>query len=767
MKYLKYITPLLFPVVAHGQQITDADYLGKFDGLFAPVKINSQPQLLHMSGMVLIDKLENQGYYGTVVGVKHNAYGAINNAGKIIAPFQFDEVKLLDEKDEYIPRKNYCFVVTKLNGKYGAVDTLGNVLCPQEYDEIDRLNPRVMKVRKGDHWGWADIKTGKLLQEPVYDEVDDSYVTAFVKITKNGKQGLAKDDGTVVVAPEYNGFQYLGYDDYSFFGYAIGDKVGIMSGNGRKVTPAIYTIITRGPIPGTFAVALDGKIGFTDAAGTTLVVPQYTAARPYGDAVLIKKAKVGVLDKHFKEIVPTIYDEIQVYSESGQFLTESVAFESLWAKMGPPAFFIARKGVLYNVYDSTGKKVLPEDYKNITLLNYRGKQLLLVHTQQGKHALMRTDGTTIVPNGADNIAEGYASEFTYSDDAAGPEKDDYVAVIKGKHIGLYNINNGKEILPARYTNISWQNPRLLSLRKDGDSSGVANAEGKIVGKFAQYGFHTPVDTNRIIVINYLKNGNKETRLVDLAGATLYANSKWEFRETQYARMLIPEKERKYTISYHDGLLKVWGENRSNLFLDTNGKEVVFDDFSFVGDFWNGLAVASKIDANDKELFGIINLKKEVIYPLTATEMHTMEGNLIQVEQDTLRGVIKQDGSIFIPVKYTSIDKFYDLPYYKVGMGNNYGVLDSLGKMIIPPVYNDITYNKSATLFEVQQDDKFGLLDSTGHAIIPVIYDEMETNGGFEAPIFPVLVKKDNKYIYLDEQGKPLPFRSDKLKGYND
>ncbi|RAJ81860.1 WG repeat protein [Chitinophaga dinghuensis] len=762
------MTPLLFPViVAHGQQITEAEYLGKFDGLFAPVKINSQPQFLHKSGLVLIDKIETQGYYGTVVGVKHNAYGAINNAGKVIAPFQFDEVHIQEENNENNPEKNYCFVITKLNGKYGAVDTLGNVLCPQEYDEIDRLNGHLMKVRKGDHWGWVDIKTGKLLQEPVYDEVDDSYVTAYVSIRKGGKVGLAKDDGTIFVPAEYKWFEYLGYDDYSYFGYQLGEKIGIMDGQGRKITPAIYTRIKRGPVPGTFAVMQNGKVGFTDGSGTTVVAPQYTEAHPYGDVMLVRKGKVGVLDKQLKEIIPPVYDEIQLYNGVGQFLTESVSFETKWAIMMTPAFLIARKGTLYNIFDVSGKKLLPEDYTKITPLNYRGQQLLIVHTLQGKHALLRMDGTVILASGADDIAEGYGSEYTYSDDAAGPDKDNFVAVVKGKRIGLYNIKSGKEILPARYTGISWQNSNLLTLRKDPDSSGVANAQGKIICKLSQYGFYTPVDTNRIVVINYPGNGSRETKLIDLAGNTLYVNSKWEFREMQYSKMLVPEKNRKYNISYNNGLLKVWGENRDNLFLDTNGKEVVFDEFLFVGDFCNGLALASRKGANGNELLGIINLKKEVVYPLTATDMHTMEGDLIQVDQDSLRGVIRQDGSVFIPVKYTSIDKFYDLPFYKVGMGNHYGVLDSLGHEIIPTVYNDITYNKSATLFEVQRDDKYGLLDRNGKTIIPVIYDEMETNGGYQEDIFPVLVKKDNKYIYLDEQGKALPFRSDKLKGYND
>ncbi len=759
---------MLFPVVvAHGQQMTEAEYLGKFDGLFAPVKINSQPQFLHKSGLVLMDKIENQGYYGTVIGVKHNAYGAINSAGKVIAPFQFDEVRIQEAYDEYNSRKNYCFVITKFNGKYGAVDTLGNVLCPQEFDEIDGLNSRLMKVRKGDHWGWADIKTGKLLQEPLYEEVEDSYVTPYVKITNGGKVGLAKDDGTTIVPAEYKWFQYLGYDDYSYFGYQLGEKIGIMDGQGKKITPAIYSDIKRGPVPGTFAVIQNGKVGFVDASGTMVVAPQYTEAHAYGDVMLVRKGKAGVLDKQLKEIVAPVYDEIQLFNSGSQFLTESLAFETKWAKMTTPAFLIGRKGTLYNIYDVSGKKLLPEDYTKITPLNYRGQQLLIVHTLQGKHALMKMDGTAILASGADDITEGYGSDYTYSDDAAGPDKDNYVAVVKGKHIGLYNINSGKEILPARYTGISWQNPRLINLHKVPDSSGVANAEGKIICKISKYGFYTPVDTNRIIVVNYPGNGGKETKLIDLSGTTLYTNSKWEFQEMQYSKMLVPEKNRRFTISYNNGLLKVWGEYRYNLFLDTNGKEVLFDGFYFVGDFSNGLALASQKDANGNELFGIINGKKEVVYPLTATDMHTMDGDLIQIDQDTLRGVIRQDGSVFIPVKYTSIDKFYDLPYYKVGMGNNYGVLDSLGHEIIPPVYNDITYNKSATLFEVQQDNKYGLLDRNGKPIIPVIYDEMETNGGYNEDIFPVLVKKDNKYIYLDERGKALPFRSDKIKGYND
>ena len=118
-------------VNAYAQQApVIADYLGEFEGQEAPVMIQHKKQYLHSSGAVVTDKMVNFGFYRLVTGVKGKAYGAFNDAGKVIAPFRYDEVSLEAEEDNAYPQKNYSVVIVRDHGKYGAVDSLGKVICP-------------------------------------------------------------------------------------------------------------------------------------------------------------------------------------------------------------------------------------------------------------------------------------------------------------------------------------------------------------------------------------------------------------------------------------------------------------------------------------------------------------------------------------------------------------------------------------------------------------------------------------------------------------
>lgn len=754
------------------QQQVVADYLGRFDGQLAPVMINRQKQWLHLSGAVLVDKLENQGYFKTIVAVKHNAYGAVSNSGKIIAPFKYDEISLADEKDDRDSSKNYCFVITRLNGKYGAADTLGNEICPPVYTQVEPVTPHVLKMKKDGRWGWIDIKTGKILQEPIYEDAEKSYVRDYtIEIKKAGKAGLAAEDGTIIVPTEYESFNYLSSNN-TYFGFTAKGKAGVMDHSGRIVVPASYDKCSMGPGNDLFAVTQNGKTGIVDAHGKTLLPPQYTEATLMGIVMKVgRSGKYGVVNAAGKEIIPAQYSDIKAVNAEGREVYDGLVVTAPGSTATPvlaiPLVFLVNNGTATGVFDADGKQLLPFAYSRITPFLLE-KTLYLEAEQQGRTGLLGLDGKVIIPSAYDGLMNGYSSSYSYLDDLAGENKKNYLAVLKGEQIGLFNTATGKEVLPARYNWIQWQNDCLLFLR-NGDTTSMADATGKIIREGKQYGFFTAVDSNRIVETRYNDDGTTTCVLTDIAGNVLYSSNQWEFKEDRATRLLMPESIRRRNAQFSDGLLKVWGSyssTRNNLFLDTNGKEVVFDGYSFVGDFWNGLALAGKDITPNQTLYGIINRNKEVVYPITANDLTILE-NQILVKQGNLRGLITREGKVLLPVEYSEINSLYRAPFFKVGRNNKYGITDTLGRIILPVEFDDISYREDNKLFEVTRDGKNGIADTTGKMIIPAIYDDMETNQGYERNLFPLLVKQGEWYFYLDAQGKPFPYKSKKKKGYDD
>lgn len=754
------------------QQQVVADYLGRFDGQLAPVMINRQKQWLHRSGAVLVDKLENQGYFKTMVAVKHNAYGAVSHAGKIIAPFKYDEVSLADEKDDRDSSKNYCFVITRLNGKYGAADTLGNEICPPIYAQVEPVTPHMLKMKKEGRWGWIDIRTGKIQQEPIYEDAGKSYVRDYtIEIKKAGKAGLAEEDGTIIVPPEYESFNYLSSNN-TYFGFTSKGKTGVMDHSGRIVVPASYEKCSIGPGNGLFAVTQNGKTGIVDAQGKTLLPLQYTEASLMGTVMKVSKGgKYGVVNAAGKEIIPPLYSDIKAFNAEGREVYDGPVVmapgSTITSVLAIPLVFLVSNGTGTGVFDADGKQLLPFAYSRITPF-LRDSILYLEAEQQGKTGVLGLDGKIIIPTVYDGLMNGYNSGYSYLDDLAGENKKNTMAFLKGEQLGLFNTATGKEILPAKYNWIQWQNNRVLFLRS-GDTTSMADATGKIIREGKQYGFFTAVDTNRIVETRYNGDGTTTSVLTDIAGNVLYSSNRWEFKEDRATRLLMPESIKGRNAQFSDGLLKVWGSfnsSRSNLFLDTNGKEVVFDDYSFVGDFWNGLALAGKDITSDQTLYGIINRNKEVVYPINANDFTPLE-NRILVKQADLRGLITREGKVLLPVEYSEINSLYGAPFFKIGRNNKYGITDTLGRIILPVEFDDISYREDNKLFEVTRDGKEGIADITGKMIIPSIYDEMETNQGYERDMFPLLVKQGEWYFYLDAQGKPFPYKSKKKKGYDD
>src|SRR5690606_215466 len=146
--------------------------------------------------------------------------------------------------------------------------------------------------------------------------------------------------------------------------------------------------------------------------------------------------------------------------------------------------------------------------------------------------------------------------------------------------------------------------------------------------------------------------------------------------------------------FNNGLLKVTTED--NIFIDRSGNEHRFADMAYVGDFYNGLAIASKmVDGTERV------------------------------------GIIDTAGNTVLPIVHTDINRLFDSGLLRVSKDEKYGLIDHTGTVRMEAKYNQIervNWQQQDTLFVVELDGKKGVMDEYGQPVIPLKYDNIKFHG---------------------------------------
>lgn len=103
------------------------------------------------------------------------------------------------------------------------------------------------------------------------------------------------------------------------------EGVGFINTNGELVIPTVFEEVKNPRTINTWymfkeglsAFVKDGKCGYMDKQGNTVISPEYDAASPFdqGIASVAKDGKWGAIDKSGKTIIPMEYDFVQIPSE--------------------------------------------------------------------------------------------------------------------------------------------------------------------------------------------------------------------------------------------------------------------------------------------------------------------------------------------------------------------------------------------------------------------------------------------------------------------
>ena len=265
---------------------------------------------------------------------------------------------------------DYCIVYYDYDS-CGLIDRNGRTIVPVHYQEVNYPTDGMIRVRKGDYYGFYDTAGHQV--------IDFHYRTA---------SGFSEGLAVVIIDFDSNtiGYGYINKQDslaisakyeyaYAFSeGYAIVkqyDRFGMIDHNGREVLTIKYLEVTP------------------------MLYGHFFAVEEISE-------KAALFDNHFKRLTPFIYEKIQSYGEG---------------------FYTVMRDGKYTYLDFKGKERF--GFYDIAAPFYEGYAMV---SRDRKYGIINDRGKVILPIEYDN--SGYRSmEYVFAENLAMVEKDGHYGFI--------------------------------------------------------------------------------------------------------------------------------------------------------------------------------------------------------------------------------------------------------------------------------------------------------------------------------------------------
>ncbi len=331
----------------------------------------------------------------------NGSYGIINQEGKEVLPFIYDNIYADDE-----------FLILKYNGKKGVYDfEQKKWLIPAKYSEVYTYNTSgyFMAKKENEKIDWYDRTTLTII-DSTYSSVENLSQGYFL-VTKNDLKGIVDTKNNIVVPIIYQEFSGSYYSSSSFSIAKKNGKYGIVTYDNRVLVDFIYDKIST-----------------------------------QSDLFVVQKNNLyGIVDRlTFKETTPCIYKDIQIYNSQRIFakkndlygiikydgtLVEEFTYDFSTGK-------IYKKGnkyglmnynydlITYAVYDEI--KSMGDGYYNNYYQTLKGKEKVILDSK-GK----------------------FLVDISAYDDAT-VTKDQEIIVTKNKKYGMIEKKSGNVLVPLQY-----------------------------------------------------------------------------------------------------------------------------------------------------------------------------------------------------------------------------------------------------------------------------------------------------------------------------
>ena len=201
-------------------------------------------------------------YMGDVLKVqKDGKYGLINLEGKELQTCQFDDITSLQGMEDVVK--------VQKDGKYGLINTEGKEIVSIQYTDIQPLkNDNTSNFIVADSEGKYGVisNNNEVVIALNYEQVKNIYSNNYFVVQKDGKEILAKKDGTEVVLNGLDEITGILKNEENGIIFVQGEKYGVMNLAGEVILEAKYDDLKEAK-SGIFIAEQNGKYGIIDEQG--------------------------------------------------------------------------------------------------------------------------------------------------------------------------------------------------------------------------------------------------------------------------------------------------------------------------------------------------------------------------------------------------------------------------------------------------------------------------------------------------------------------
>ncbi len=263
------------------------------------------------------------------VAIKDKKYGFIKKNGDIIIPLKYEDA---------FPFYN-AYASIKSNDKWNYINAQGQIIFSDSLifnyrpiidnkavfmvsgNEVEKRKRMHSEDRTGSQVfveylnqikklqlkeGLININ-GKIIIEPIYDEISGYFINGFMRVRNNRKAGIVNENGEVVIPIEYD--NVLDYKN-GMFTAEKNNKWGIIDTENEVIIPFEYGRIRH--FENDLALITNKGTGYINKEKQIVIEPQNSfnlSGDFYNGLALVKKDnKYGFINKENKIIIPIIYD---------------------------------------------------------------------------------------------------------------------------------------------------------------------------------------------------------------------------------------------------------------------------------------------------------------------------------------------------------------------------------------------------------------------------------------------------------------------------
>ncbi len=623
-------------------------------------------------------------------------FGLINHKGEQELEFRYHSLEKNNEDlMAYILEKNYP--------QYGVINRRGQALIGFNYRRIVPVSAQTYALYDQQQKAALFTTSGDALTSFAYDSIAP-FEHHFAVVFRQGKQGVIREDGKLVVPVDYNRVKIDGAHKASVLPFG---KWHVFTGENKPVRE--YTFETIRPAGmNLYQVEIGNIQTFVDLEGKALLPAQWRVVRLEGDfAVIAHQGKYGLLSHRqdsSRILLQPEYDSLILDGASILAGKQNTSGDYAWS-----LFDEAGNKLSYYVYQDIRKKsegYFPVKRKNYWgYLNEKGEETISCQylaaepfrQQRAKvdfmdgQGVIDTQGNWVIKpfkyNGATlHLARIHDDLFIF-----GTQRHHYQVA----KYGLVN-QEGEEIYVSDYPLID--NGSSVWERNDQGKYGLVSYEGRRL-------LPTRYDT-----ISALQEGVAYTFSKDGKSGILGKEGNMLLDVKNNFQELFPISEQYFGVKI-DGKFG---------FVDTLGRLRIANRYDSITHFVSGMAAVSLMGR-----WGYINKMEHIVVQPQFDRAYPFEGRLAIVKKADKLGMVDKRGMTVVPVAYDRIlpakeDRFLVV---KENQGQKMGLISQTGTLLIYPKYDRLEDLGNGYVIATR-GEKYGLLTIDGRSTIPLIYDDL-------------------------------------------